>query len=167
MSVTPSQPTIPPPPHAPVAHVPATLSEDGFLGGRMRILQPEKGYRAGIDSVFLAASIPANPGETLFEAGIGTGVAALCVASRVSGVHITGMEITSRYAMLAEENAKRNNLAPSVRVIHGDVKEALRRDLSHLPAHGSFSHAFANPPYYEQDKATPSPNILKALAIGA
>ena len=166
MSVTPSQPTIPPPPPAPGAgaHVPATLSEDGFIGGRLTILQPEKGYRAGIDAVFLAASIPANPGETLFEAGIGTGVASLCVAMRVPGVHITGMEITSRYAMLAEQNAKRNNLAQSLRVIHGDVKEALRRDLSHLPAHGTFSHAFANPPYYEQDKATPSPNLLKAQA---
>jgi tRNA1(Val) A37 N6-methylase TrmN6 len=154
-------PVAPPPP---AAHAPSSLTEDGFIGGRLTVLQPEKGYRAGIDSVFLAASIPTNPGESLFEAGIGTGVAALCVAGRVPGVHITGMEISQRYAMMAEENARRNGLAQSIRVIHGDVKEALRRDLSHLPAHGSFSHAFANPPYHDQDKATPSPNILKAQA---
>ncbi len=38
--------------------IPPTLTEDGFLNGRLRILQPEKGYRAGIDAVFLAASVP-------------------------------------------------------------------------------------------------------------
>jgi hypothetical protein len=41
--VNPAQ--IPPPPMAPSA-VPQSLTEDAFLGGRLRILQPEKGYRA-------------------------------------------------------------------------------------------------------------------------
>jgi tRNA1(Val) A37 N6-methylase TrmN6 len=148
----------------PAGQVPATLTEDGFLGGRLTILQPEKGYRAGIDAVFLAASIPCNSGETLFEAGIGTGVAALCVAARVPDVHVTGIEVASRYAMLAEENAKRNGFARSIRVIHADVKEALRRDLTSMPAHGSFNHGYANPPYFEQDKVSNSPNLLKAQA---
>ncbi len=163
MSAVPNSQTIaPPPPSAP--QVPASLTEDGFLGGRLRILQPEKGYRAGIDAVFLAASIPASPGETMFEGGIGTGVAALCLAKRVPSVHITGVEVAARHTMLAEENAKRNGLGQAIRVIHCDIKEALRRDLAHLPAHGSFSHAFANPPYFEQDKVTASPNILRAAA---
>ena len=70
-----------PPPMASSA-VPHSLTEDAFLGGRLRILQPEKGYRAGIDAVFLAASIPCAAGETIFEAGIGTGVAALCAIVR-------------------------------------------------------------------------------------
>lgn len=152
----------PPPPHGP--GLPASLTEDGFLGGKLRILQPEKGYRAGIDAVFLAASVPCGPGETLFEAGMGTGVAALCVAVRVPSIHVTGMEVASRYALLAEENARRNSYGRNIRVIHGDVKDALRRDLSHMPAHGSFSHAFANPPYFDSDKATASPTLLKATA---
>src|SRR4029079_10004730 len=144
--------------------IPPTLTEDGFLNGRLRILQPEKGYRAGIDAVFLAASVPCGPGETLFEAGMGTGVAALCVAVRVPSIHVTGMEVASRYALLAEENARRNSYGHNIRVIHGDVKDALRRDLAQMPAHGSFSHAFANPPYFDSDKATPSPTLLKATA---
>ena len=40
----------------------------------------------------------------------------------------------------------------------------LRKDLSHLPQHGTFSHAIANPPYFDEGKSTPSPNILKAQA---
>lgn len=140
------------------------MTEDGFLGGGLKILQPEKGYRAGIDAVFLAASIPCKPGEPVFEAGIGTGVAALCLVERVPSVHVTGIELASRYAYLAEENARRNNLDRSIRIIHGDVKDALRRDLAHMPEQGSFAHAYANPPYFEHDKATPSPAVLKATA---
>jgi hypothetical protein len=38
----------------------AGLSDDAFLGGKLQLLQPEKGYRAGIDAVLLAASVPAS-----------------------------------------------------------------------------------------------------------
>lgn len=148
----------------PSGAIPPSLTEDGFLNGRLRILQPEKGYRAGIDAVFLAASIPCATGDHVFEAGIGTGVAALCLAYRVPGLHITGVEIATRYAMLAEENARRNDCGSGIKVIHADIKEALRRGSALLPAAGSMAHAFANPPYFEEGKATPSPVALKAGA---
>ncbi len=148
----------PPPP----GQVPASLTEDGFLGGRLRILQPEKGYRAGIDSVFLAAAVPCGPGETALEAGIGTGVAALCTLARVPNAHITGIELAARHALLAEENARRNGFEHNVRIIHGDVKDCLRRDLAQWPVPGSFNHVFANPPFHEADKVRASPEFLRA-----
>jgi tRNA1(Val) A37 N6-methylase TrmN6 len=149
---------------SPAAGLPATLTEDGFLDGRLRILQPEKGFRAGIDSVFLAASIPCGAGESVFEVGMGTGVAALCLLARQPTVHLTGIEIAGRYAMLAEENARRNGFAAHFRVIHADVKDALRKDAANMPAPGTFSHAMANPPYFEEGSVTSSPHILKAQA---
>ena len=33
------------------------FSTDDFLGGKLRVKQPKKGYRAGIDPVLLAASV--------------------------------------------------------------------------------------------------------------
>ncbi len=146
------------------AAVPASMTDDAFLGGKLQILQPEKGYRAGIDAVFLAAAIPVNDGDTVFEAGIGAGVASLCVLARNQMVHITGIEANTRYAVLCEQNAKRNNLSNALRVIHADVKEALRKDLANMPAHGSFAHAFANPPFFDEGKVTASPSLLKAAA---
>ena len=142
----------------------ASLTDDAFLGGRLNILQPEKGYRAGIDAVFLAASIPAANGETVFEAGIGAGVAALCLLARNPMLHVTGIELSTRYAVLCEQNAKRNGFADHVHIIQADVKDAMRRDLTIMPQHGTFSHAFANPPYFEDGKVTPSPSLLKAQA---
>ena len=143
---------------------PSGMTDDAFLGGKLQILQPEKGYRAGIDAVFLAASIPVMPGESVFEAGIGAGVASLCMLARAPAAHVTGVEINTRYAVLCEQNAKRNNFADALRVIHADAKEALRRDLETMPEHGSFAHAFANPPFFDEAKVTASPSLLKAQA---
>ena len=55
----------------------ADLTEDGFLGGRLQILQPRKGYRAGTDPVLLAAAVPAQAGQSVLELGCGAGVALL------------------------------------------------------------------------------------------
>jgi len=146
-------------------NIPASLSEDGFLGGRLKVLQPEKGYRAGIDAVFLGASIPVEAGQSAFEAGLGVGVVSLCVAARVSGVHITGVELASRYSMLAEENVKRNALSGNIQVITGDVKEATRRDLTQWPPPNSFNHVYANPPFFDETKGTQSPVSLRSSAL--
>lgn len=144
--------------------IPPSLTEDGFLGGRLRILQPEKGFRAGIDSVFLAAAIPCLPGESVFEAGIGPGVAALCLLARNPGVQVTGVEVAARYVMICEENAKRNGVQDRLHVIHADVREAMRRDQIGMPAPGSFAHAMCNPPFFDEAKSTPSPHLLKSQA---
>lgn len=158
-------PDISPQSTAPVqASLPASLTEDGFLGGRLRILQPEKGFRAGIDSVFMAASVPCSPGDSVFEAGIGVGVAALCLLARQPNLHVTGIELSARYAMLCEENASRNGFPANLRVIKADLREALRKDVVGMPVPGSFQHAMANPPFYEEAKTTPSPHLLKSQA---
>ncbi|PZF75611.1 methyltransferase [Aestuariivirga litoralis] len=146
------------------APIPPSLTEDGFLGGRLRILQPEKGFRAGIDSVFLAAAIPCQPGDSVFEAGIGPGVAALCLLARNPEVQVTGIEVATRYAMICEENARRNGMQDRLRVIHADVREALRRDQIGMPAPGSFAHAMCNPPFFDETRSTASPNLLKSQA---
>ena len=148
----------------PAPSTPPNMTDDAFLGGRLHILQPDKGYRAGIDAVFLASVIPATSGEAVFEVGIGAGVVALCLLARVPQVHVTGIEINTRYAVLCEQNAKRNNFGNEVRVIHADAKDAMRRDLTSMPEHGSFAHAFANPPFFDEGKVTASPSLLKAQA---
>ena len=96
---------------------------------------------------------------------MGTGVAALCVAARVPAVHVTGIEIASRYALLAEQNARRNGFGENDPGHPWRCEGCAAAATSPtMPAHGSFSHAFANPPYFEEGTTTPRPTVLKATA---
>ncbi len=82
-------------------------SEDRLLGGAVCLRQPRQGYRAAIDPVFLAASVPARRGERVLELGVGSGAAALCLAHRVPGCGVTGLERQRDVAALAARNVAR------------------------------------------------------------
>jgi tRNA1Val (adenine37-N6)-methyltransferase len=69
------------------------LTRDGFLGGRLALLQPRDGYRAGTDPVLLAAFVPAREGESVLDLGCGAGTAALCLAARVPVLELHGLEL--------------------------------------------------------------------------
>lgn len=138
---------------------PADLSRDAFLGGRLEIAQPRAGYRAGIDPVLLAAAVPAQAGETLLDLGCGAGVAALCVAARVPGVRLAGLEMQPAYAALACENAAHN----------GAQMEVLTGDVAAMPAalrQRQFDHVIANPPYFDRGAGTPAADAGREGALG-
>jgi tRNA1Val (adenine37-N6)-methyltransferase len=126
---------------------PQELSDDGFLGQRLRILQPRAGYRAATDPVLLAAAVPALPGHSVLELGCGAGVASLCLAARVQGLHLTGLERQPAYAALARQNAARNGIA--LTVVEGDLA-AMPPALRQL----QFHHAIANPPFFAANDGT-------------
>lgn len=118
-----------------------TLTQDRFLGGKLQIWQPKHGYRAGADPVFLAASTPAQPGQSVLELGCGAGVASLCLFRRVAGLDLYGVELQPEYADLARRNALENN-------VNFKVYDC---DLAKLPRalrERRFDHVIANPPYY-------------------
>ncbi|MEG9884456.1 MAG: methyltransferase domain-containing protein [Hyphomicrobiales bacterium] len=140
------------------------LSDDGFLDGRLQILQPKRGYRAGMDAVFVAAAVACKGGESVFEAGTGTGVAALCLARRVEGVRVTGLEISPFYRRLARDNAERNGLDEAVTVVAGDIRHLTGARAITAPPPGSFHHVFANPPFYETENVPKAGHDHKARA---
>ena len=127
------------------------LTEDEFLGGQLRLLQPRHGYRAGMDAVLLAASVPAEAGQAVLDLGCGVGTAGLCLARRVDGLRITGVELQPDLSALATENAARNGLAGRATFIAGD----LRARGSILEAR-SFDHVICNPPYVAEDSGQTS-----------
>ena len=139
-------------------------SDDAFLGGRVMLLQPEKGVRAGIDAVFLAASIPAEAGDRLVEAGIGSGAASLCLNARVGGLKITGLETEPESAVLAQRNIERNNAQGAVQVIEADVTAPGRLLQEQGIEPDAYDHVFANPPYYDEGSGRASSLPGKAAA---
>lgn len=135
------------------------LRQDGFLGGRLVIAQPRQGYRAGIDPVILAASIPARPGQRVLDLGCGSGVAALCLGARVPGVALAGLEIQSCYADLARRNAAGNDIA--LEVFTGDVA-----DVPHELRQRQFDHVMANPPFFDRDTGTAARDAGREQGLG-
>lgn len=135
-----------------------------FLGGQIKLKQPEHGPRAGTDAVLLAASIPAKPGQHILEAGFGSGVVSFCVAARVPGLKMTGVELQPSLIDLGRSNAEYNGFSDQLRLIEGDVTSSgaswhdmgLRQD--------SFDHSFANPPFYDALRGRHPQNTIKKTA---
>jgi len=134
------------------------LTEDRLLGGRVRLLQPSRGYRVAVDAVLLAAAIDAAPGERVLDLGAGVGAVGLCLAARVPGCAVMGVEVQPALARLAARNAALNGMSERVRTIIYDLARPLPPDL------GAFDHVATNPPYLAAAVADPSPDPSKALA---
>jgi tRNA1(Val) A37 N6-methylase TrmN6 len=121
--------------------------------------QPVSGARVGIDPVFLAAAVPAEPDQQVLDLGCGSGAASLCLAARVPGCQITGLELQRDLARLAGDNAALNGMSDRVSVIAGNL---LRPPPRLSP--GTFDHVMANPPFIEAGRGTAASDPAKAAA---
>ncbi|MDP5217475.1 methyltransferase [Ruegeria sp. 2205SS24-7] len=135
------------------------LSCDALLGGRLHLFQPQKGYRAGVDPVFLAASIPARSGQQVLELGCGAGAAILSLAARVPDLALFGVEIQPAYAALARRNAAHNGYA--LEVVGGDLA-----NLSAPLRDAQFDYVLANPPYFRGGAHSPAADPGRRKALG-
>lgn len=135
------------------------LSRDAFLGGRILLRQPRRGYRAGVDPVLLAAAVPARAGQSALELGCGAGAAILSLGARVPGLALAGVELQPEYAALAARNADENGLA----------LETHCGDLAALPAplrQRQFDHVIANPPYFRAGAHVAAVDPGRRTALG-
>lgn len=135
------------------------LTEDAFLGGRLRLRQPADGYRAAIDPVLLAAAVPAQPGECIADLGCGVATAGLCLLARVPAIRVTGLELQPLLAELAQKNAVLNGYDAQFQILPGDVAAPPEA----LPL-GGFDHVMLNPPYLEAGSTRASAHELRRLA---
>ena len=133
--------------------------EDSLLGGKVRLLQMQYGYRTAIDPVLLAAAVRAKAGEVVLDLGCGVGAVSLCLRARVSGVTVTGLDMQKPLVDLARRNGALNNCGNDVRFVDGD----LLTPPAEIPE-ASFDHVMANPPYFAVNSGNPSPDVAKALA---
>lgn len=128
------------------------VTEDRLLDGRVRLRQPARGYRAGLDAALLAAACDAGPGQRVLEAGCGAGGALLAAAMRRPQARFTGVERDAKALALAAENIALNGVGERVQVVEGDI--AVRFASLGLPA---FDAAFSNPPFFDDADALRGP----------
>jgi tRNA1Val (adenine37-N6)-methyltransferase len=106
----------------------------------------------------LAASVPAQDGDELLELGAGAGIASLCVAARISGCCVSGLEVFPELVALAQANARANGVEERVAFACADIFDLPK------PWRRSFNHVFCNPPFHGA-QGTTSPRAERALAL--
>lgn len=132
------------------------------LGQKVRLLQMAAGagFRTSLDSVMLAAAVPAKVGDKVLDMGAGVGGATFCLLHRVEGIHVTGIEWERTYYDLALRNITLNNAHGKADFIHSDI-----RDFG-VEGKPIYHHVMVNPPFNEAGQHLPSSDEVKAKALG-
>ncbi len=138
------------------------VTEDAFLGGKLRLRQPKSGHRAGHDAMLLSAATPARSGDRVVELGSGIGAAGLAVARRVPNLKLVLVEIDEKLAELARDNALANGIAAETIVL--DVTSGSRAFVSVGLAPDSADIVLMNPPFNDLARHRASPDMTRHIA---
>lgn len=134
--------------------------ETTLLRGKVKLIQPKKGFRASMDTVFLAAAVPVKDRWNVLDICCGVGSAGLCVTSRNPTISLTGMDIQQGLIDLAHLNAGLNGLQDSSRFICANVLK--EKDLEN----NYFHSVLINPPYQKANTHIISLDKIKAFSHG-
>lgn len=134
-----------------------------LLGGRVRLWQPVKGYRIGMDGALLAAGAAGMLAErakravSALELGCGVGGVILSLAARCPLVHVVGLERDEATFAVTQINLAQ--AGGDHRAILGDIGAGYRSfDLAR------FDLVLSNPPYFDDPETLRAPHELKRPA---
>lgn len=134
-------------------------THDTLLDGRVRLVQPEQGYRVAIDPVFLAAAVEAPADCHVLDVGCGTGAALFCLLSRLPGARGVGLDRDEEAARCAEAGALLNQMSERVSICATGLK-TVPDEMGQL-----FDVVMTNPPFYEAGTVPRHPNKSNAHAL--
>lgn len=141
-------------------------SVDAFHRGRFVLVQPRKGYRAGLDAMLLAACVPEGFAGRLADLGAGVGAAGLAVAARCPAARVVLVEREAQmlaHARLTLAHDANAALRGRIEALAADVTLTGKARRQAGLADASFDFALMNPPFNEAaDRA--SPDALRRAA---
>jgi tRNA1Val (adenine37-N6)-methyltransferase len=132
-------------------------SLDAILNGRLRFIQPKKGYRFSMDALLLAEFVSVRPGDMLVDLGTGCGVIPLVLLLTSPLRCALGLEIQKDLAGQAARNLLINGLSGKMAIVLGDIRHA---PLSEKTA----DIVTCNPPYRRAESGRINPDFSKAVA---
>jgi tRNA1(Val) A37 N6-methylase TrmN6 len=138
--------------------VPDDISEDALLSGRVRLLQPRRGHRAGTDAVLLAAAAGAQAGETIVDLGSASGAVGLMIAAREPGAKLVFVERDKTLVALCRRNIALNDLGERATASTADVFAPRAERIAAGLAPEQADVVATNPPFFEGEGARPSPD---------
>lgn len=143
-----------------LSHAPIPVIESSLLRGRVKLLQPKVGFRAAIDTVFLAAATPVKDRWQVLDVGCGVGSVGLSIALRNKNISLIGIDIQRELIDLSLQNATLNGVSDRCRFFQGSI------DTEKTIENNYFNSVAMNPPYQEGGTHVPSPKVIKALSHG-
>jgi len=124
------------------------------------LLQPTKGYRYSMDPVVLCSQAPPIcSGDRILDVGCGCGIIPVILGHCFPQSRITGVEIQSELAQIAQKNIINNKLTQTVSIINADIKH-----LNPASTNGPFDLILSNPPYKKRNTGRLNPDLQKAIA---
>jgi tRNA1(Val) A37 N6-methylase TrmN6 len=140
-------------------------TDDAVLGGKLKLLQPARGHRAGHDAILLAAAAPMS--QHAIDLGAGVGTAGLALLARKAAERVTLVEIDPDLAALARENAERNGFGSRAEIIATDALKLARKGGVESPAAASADLVLMNPPFNDPARKNISPDSTRRRAHSA
>ena len=113
----------------------------------LKIIQNEKGFCFGIDSVLLsdfAKNIKKN--SLVLDLGTGTGIIPILLCGKTNLKKVIGVEIQEEVSNMARRSSKLNNLEEKFQVLNEDILS-----LEKLYENQTFDVIVTNPPYKKKD----------------
>ena len=126
----------------------------------LKIIQNEKGFCFGMDSVLLsdfAKNIKNN--STVLDLGTGTGIIAILLCGKTNLKKVVGIEIQQDVANMAKRSSQLNNLQDRFEVVNTNII-----DLKNIYEKQSFDVIVTNPPYKKENTGITNENEAKLIS---
>ena len=143
---------------------PEPVTHDTLLNGRVCLVQPRRGHRAGTDAVLLAAAVDFHGDETVVDVGAGTGAVGLMIAARAPAAWIVLVERDAELAAQCRHNVRLNGVEARTRVLEADILAPAGERRGKGLASASADIVVTNPPFLEAGRARASPDTRRAAA---
>ncbi len=126
----------------------------------LKIIQNEKGFCFGMDSVLLsdfAKNMKNN--STVLDLGTGTGIIPILLCGKTNLKKVVGIEIQQDVANMAKRSSQLNNLQDRFEVVNTNII-----DLKNMYEKQSFDVIVTNPPYKKENTGITNENEAKLIS---
>lgn len=132
---------------------------DDLQRNQLKIIQNPDKFCFGMDAVLLSGFARIRPGDKVLDLGTGTGIIPILLSAKTKASELTGLEIQTESADMADRSVKLNDLQEKIRIVQGDIKEA-----SGIFGASVFDAITCNPPYMIAEHGLQNPDAHKAIA---
>ena len=132
---------------------------DDLQRNQLKIIQNPDKFCFGMDAVLLSGFARIRPVDKVLDLGTGTGIIPILLSAKTKASELTGLEIQTESADMADRSVKLNDLQEKIRIVQGDIKEA-----SGIFGASVFDAITCNPPYMIGEHGLQNPDAPKAIA---